>query len=190
VNNRNKTNYIRMKTIKAKPINNGYINLVLYSMAIIFLLCSIFFNLPQLLLIQVVLFLVYDILFVSERNSFEGRTVKETVESIRAACTYLSYVFILMSIFAGVILDSGNNTQKCIESFKSDIYLMSYSLISLIGSIVAMLFIPIQYKTKGVEGPSNALKNCFFFVLFMEKTVLLLFTYVVIQLVWTSLSAI
>ncbi len=137
-----------------------------------------------IIIIPIVVFLIYDIWFRWFRNGDWrefGRTSKVTVESIRAASQYTSFFIAFIAISLSLAIN--NNITDEFKGLFDDIIIRCYGFIVLSFSGLVLLFIPIPYLVKDEKKePTDALKNCFFFVLFMEKTIILLLIYLIIQI--------
>jgi len=146
-----------------------------------------------ILTICLLLLLIWDLIYVFHKNSFEGRTVQETNDSVTRARTYVSWYLGIYSVVIGLIFTS---TSNMLEIFKlvlnnSQISVFFISLPLLI-SLVSMLFVPISlsYKNEyGIKKPNTALKLLFLMVVFSQKSILILIGHIGVRIVnaWSSL---
>lgn len=149
---------------------------------VIAILCD---NLPYLLLLPVVVYLAYDVNFYSSDDSLKGRSINSTNDSIKSACTYLSY-FIALS---GIVLAMDAKNQTLITGILGDDsmtsnWIVAYFFTAIILALTALLFIPVQYSKDDDENNgevSKALKACFSIVMFLEKVSILFFVYVLLS---------
>lgn len=142
------------------------------------------------MLFPITMFLLYDIWFRWIRKgrwSDHGRNYKGTVESISSASQYTSFFIAFIAISLSLALNTDIPGE--LKALFSEFIIQCYGLVILAFSGLVLLFIPIPYLAGGnTEEPSDALKNCFFAVLFMEKTIILLLMYLIIQVSKTLMT--
>jgi len=154
-----------------------------YVIAFLSILLAIICKQHWIILLPVLYFLIHDITFRIDKKgcNFEGRDYKTTVESVRAASNYISYFIALIGVFVGILISS-DKMIPVLDLMKNDAWIKVYGFIVITLSGVALLFVPVQYKQIGEnnERPTEALKNCFFAVLFFEKVIILFLIYILI----------
>lgn len=166
--------------------------LLMYFFSLLFLVTSTHFGIHELMLAPIVMFLSYDIWFRwirqgKENWSGHGRSYKGTVESISSASQYTSFFIAFIAISLSLALST--DIPVALKALFSEFIIQCYGFVVLAFSGLVLLFIPIPYLTHGnAEEPSEALKNCFFTVLFMEKTIILLLVYLIIQVSKTFIT--
>ena len=171
--------------------------LFVYISAFVLLVIATRTDLHGLLAIQIVIFFLYDIRFRLVKQgqwSNYGRDFEGALASITSASTYTSFFIGFIAISLSLIANTG--IPEPLKDLINDPYIQVYVFITLSFSGLTLMFIPIPYVLKQKKGknaknegedeeenrePSEALKNCFFAVLFMEKTVILLLIYIIIQ---------
>ncbi|MDD3321739.1 MAG: hypothetical protein PHS59_09890 [Paludibacter sp.] len=174
----------RDQRIRTTIFLDNYGAVYIYSFAFLSLIFSTLFEMHWIIIIPIVVFLIYDIWFRWIRIGYWsefGRTYNGTVESIRAASQYTSFFIAFIAISLSLAVK--NEITTGLESLFDEIIIRCFGFIVLSFSGLVLLFIPIPYLVKGEKKePSNALKNCFFIVLFMEKTIILILIYLIIQI--------
>ena len=135
--------------------------------------------------ICLVIFLHYDILFRQYHKDnwlIIGRSIETTLDSIRAACQYISYFIAFIAISFTLFSEMKiPNSKETFDLIIESPILRIYIFLVLSFSAISLLFIPIPYATvKSKDEPSKALKNCFTAVVFMEKVIVTLTIYFVL----------
>jgi hypothetical protein len=185
---------------------DNYGILAVYMIALLALIYSTVHNAHWFMLIPIAIFLIHDIWFRWCRKSSwvsSGRDHNGTVESIRAASQYTSFFIAFIAISLSLTVENtifllgdikvtgDDNLTNEIKNLFASPLVQYYGFTILAFSALVLLFIPISYldtkkknwkKKKKNREPSIALKNCFFAVLFMEKTIILLLVYLIIQI--------
>ncbi len=180
------------QTIEETPFIDKYGILIMYFTSLVFLFLSTWSKTHELMLAPIVMFLSYDIWFRwirqgKENWSGHGRNYKGTVESISSASQYTSFFIAFIAISLSLALST--NIPAALKTLFSEFIIQCYGFVVLAFSGLVLLFIPIPYLTRSnAEEPSEALKNCFFAVLFMEKTIILLLMYLIIQVSKTFIT--
>lgn len=169
---------------KTTKFLDNYGIIFVYSFAFLSLVFSTLFEMHWIIIIPIVVFLIYDIWFRWIRKGCwceYGRNYTGTVVSIKAASQYTSFFIAFIAISLSLAVD--NEITNELKDLFGEFIIRCYGFIVLSFSGLVLLFIPIPYLDKGEKKePSNALKNCFFIVLFMEKTIILLLIYLIIQI--------
>lgn len=167
--------------------NNGIV--YIYIIAFISLIFSISCNLHWIILFPLGIFLIYDIWFRWLRKGLwhhYGRDYEGTIASINSASKYTSFFIAFIAVSLSLIISEDTDPQL-IELFQAPL-IQAYGFIVLAFSGLVLLFIPIPYLNKDEKKePSEALKNCFFAVLFMEKTIIYLLIYLITLILNTLL---
>ena len=133
------------------------------------------------------IFAIYDLGFWLSSNHFAGRSREETLLDIRAACGYISYFVPVFAISIGLFFSAKQDGVDTLRPILQNDAPLRYSLIgALLASAAAMLFLPVQYTTREDEGEAHkmspALQSCFSFVMFLEKTAVVLVTYSILRI--------
>lgn len=167
---------------KTNVFFDDYGIIIVYLVAFSSLYFSTIFEKPWIILIPIAVFLSYDIWFRWVRKwCIHSRTYEGTIESIRVASQYTSFFIAFIAISLSVAVNA--NISNELSNFFGQSIIQCYGFIVLAFSGLVLLFIPIPYLDKGnKKEPSRALKNCFFCVLFMEKTIIILLIYLIIQI--------
>lgn len=171
--------------IKLTKILDDYGVLIVYIIAFLSLIFSVLFKSHYIMIIPIIVFFIYDIWFRWLRKGswvVYGRDYIGTVESIRMASQYTSFFIAFIAISLSFALE--NEISSELKELFTNKIIQYFGFVVLSFSGLVLLFIPIPYLMKGNEEkePSTALKNCFFLVLFMEKTIILLLVYLIIQI--------
>jgi len=138
--------------------------------------CGLYQN-DVVLVACLLILLVWDFLYYCNPESFKGRSVTGTNESVTRARTYISWFIGLYGVIIGIVLSSGDEAgllASALENSATPIWLFALPLVL---SIVAMLFIPLQVSGLSEEQqqiPNTALKLLFFLVVYLQKIVLIL----------------
>ncbi|GAB5526982.1 MAG: hypothetical protein Roseis2KO_48540 [Roseivirga sp.] len=177
---------------KFQQFTDKYGILIMYLSSLLSLITATYFQIHELMLIPITMFLLYDMWFRwirqgKENWSGHGRSYKGTVDSISSASQYTSFFIAFIAISLSLALST--DIPIALKALFSELIIQCYGFVVLAFSGLVLLFIPIPYLTGGnTKEPSDALKNCFFAVLFMEKTIILLLMYLIIQVSKTFIT--
>lgn len=121
--------------------------------------------------------LIWDMLYMCHPESFKGRTIERTNESVTRARTYISWFIGLYGVVIGIVLSQGDGAgylSAALERSDTPTWLVALPLLL---SLVAMLFVPLQLSGKADDAhhkPNAALKLLFFLVVYLQKVILIL----------------
>lgn len=158
------------------------------------MIVSLLYSLHWLILFPVLIFAAYDGYFCRNEDFQGGRNLRQTLEGIRAANNYISYIIAFIGLFSGIVF-SRNENLAILNVLKKDVWLLGYAFSIVALSGVVMLFIPVKYIERGtlneeadVENarPSAALRVYYCMVIFLEKVIVLFLIYLllVILRIW------
>lgn len=120
---------------------------------------------------------VWDLLYFRHSESFKGRSIESTNESVTRARTYISWFIGLYGVIIGIALSQGDaavHLTSALERAGTPTWLVALPIVL---SIVAMLFVPLQLSAESgseAESPNTALRLLFFLVVYLQKVVLIL----------------
>jgi hypothetical protein len=162
---------------------------IIFIFTVILLLLALKFSEEHYIIIfPIIIFLINDIIFRRSNKGkwrLYGRNYKSTLHGIRAAIQYTTFLFGFIGIVLSSSFDLGILTSLLEFFFESkwlQFYLISISMIITL----MLLFIPVVYskpqnkEDKEGEEPSQALKNYYFIILFLQKTIILLTMYLLL----------
>lgn len=121
--------------------------------------------------------LIWDVLYIFHPESFTGRTIENTNESVTRARTYISWFIGLYGVVIGIVLSQGDGTSHlatALERSGTPTWLVALPLLL---ALVSMLFVPLQLSGKSDDAqqrPNAALKLLFFLVVYLQKVILIL----------------
>jgi len=130
-----------------------------------------------LLVLGMLALMIWDLLYVFDEGSFHGRSASSTNESVTRARTYISWYIGMYGVIMGLALTRTEGSNM-LETLLANAQIPNWLVgLPLILSIVSMLFIPIQVGGSGkqeIDQPNVALKSLFFFVIYLQKVILIL----------------
>ncbi len=177
--------------LKAKIFNKAIIKnnaiLIMFALTVCTILLALKFNSQYyIILLPIIAFFIYDINFRLKKESWKlyGRDYKTTLDGIRAAIQYTTFLFGFIGIALGQLLNKGLNEEILVLFYKSQ-WLQTYVVSIILIIALMLLFIPVVY-TKRTDcdnnkcEPSSALKNYYFLILFLQKTFVILTVYLLL----------
>lgn len=173
----------RATTLK-EWIDNNIVFIIFPFIAIVFLLTLKFETMHWLMLLPVGLLLAYDINFRLKNKGrwrHYGRDYQATLHGIRAAIQYTTFLFGFVGIALGQFL-SFESDNLLFVYFKSSDWIRVYGIAVVLMVIILLLFLPITYRyPDNNDEPTIALKNYYSLVLFLQKVVILLTMYLILN---------
>jgi len=160
-----------------KLFNGPYV-LLAYLIGV-FTIFSGYYDDFYILFIGLILFFLWDLFYVLDDKSFTGRTSQLINDSVTRARTYISWYIGLYGIIIGFSLNQSKDSSPFAMALDSSAIPFWALSLPLIFSIISMLFIPIQISSDESIGdnPSLSLKCLFFFVIYIQKVILILIGY-------------
>jgi len=135
------------------------------------------FSNDVVLVLGLLALLVWDLLYVRHPESFKGRSIESTNESVTRARTYISWFIGLYGVLIGIGLSQGDaaiQLSAALERSGTPTWVVALPIVL---SVVSMLFVPVQLSAESgsePESPNTALKMLFFLVVYLQKVVLIL----------------
>lgn len=166
------------------PLGN-WANILLYAIAFFVLIASQAFGWhPAMLLFPLVLFAGYDLWFALHPKIWEegGKTVSEALESIGSASQYTTYFVGFIGVVLSVMV-SNPAGQEVLQMFRQ-VWYSAYGIGILVSAGTLLLFIPVAYRRRpdNEQEASWGLRACFGLVVFLQKTVVLLVIYLLLEM--------
>jgi len=139
-----------------------------------------------IMLFPLTMLLVFDIVFrVKRKGKWEkyGRDYKSTLDGIRAAIQYTTFLFGFIGIALSKCFDDITNNPLIAFINKSS-WLKAYALTIILSVLILLLFIPVVYRKPSTKKePSEMLKNYYLVVLYLQKVVIILTVYLLLNFI-------
>lgn len=126
----------------------------------------------------VVLFVVWDALFVLDSQSYTGRDATFTIQQVVQARSYISYFIPFYGIMFGILLSDAGKLKYFSEILVKTSISPAFLLMPFVVAIIVMLLFPLQVSTdpEGKELTSS-IKWLFVCNFFGQKLALFLFAH-------------
>lgn len=179
-------NFIENRLVKGIPYSNASNVLFYFLMAVNLTIGTLLkTNIP--LVVQLVLFVLWDYGYFHNRQSITGRPPLATVEHVGLVTTWLSYFVPFYGILFGILFVADTARQKeflllCQEA-GVPVWLL---LIPFMFAALTSIFIPVQLAVKKQENDeevTSALKSLFCTKIFFSQITIFVFTHCILRLV-------
>ena len=136
--------------------------------------------------IPCLLFLLWDICYVTTPDALHGRTSDDILKLLGATRQYLSWFVVLYGVAAAYLMTEGQRRYDLLD-FCGKAHIPPVALVlPFITTCIAVLFIPIR-KSKdnnNPETPSDALKSMFCVSMLLQKLAMTATLFIIIRLMF------
>jgi len=157
--------------------------LIAYLIVALLLFSPIIFpsNIPAI--IGVLFFIFWDITYYRNPDSFSGRDENQLIQQVITSRTYVSYFIPIYGIVIGAIFALENvSREKAIEVLNNAGIPLWFFITPFLLSTLDLLLFPVQMTYKKSKKPTEALKSLFLLCFLFEKTIIFLFSFIVVRI--------
>ncbi len=164
-------------------------NLGLYAVATVLLYAGVALETEVTMWLTVGLFVVWDLLYVKDERSFEGRDVRNLLEQVNVARLHMSYFLPFYGVLLGILFTLDAPQQQLFFNLlaSADIS-MGLLMLPLVVASLGILFIPIRLVRTDSDAArlektaSNALKALLGAAAFFQQASIFIFLHVILRI--------
>ena len=160
-------------------------NIGVYIATVILLMIGAIFETNVTLLIGIFIFIVWDIKFFSQKDTFAGRTIEIALQQIHYIREHISYLIAFYGVLFGILFTQQNERQlEFLRLVRASGVEISLLVIPLVLATITLLFVPIQVasSTDSNHKPSDALKALLSFCSLMQNLSIFIFLHVSLRI--------